>query len=98
MQLRLMLYLIKHGFEGLSHLLIAFYVMYAVLKCAFSQIEWVLFVSFSFVIYLVQSSWNYITSHHTSCACGWVHREEFYCLHQSILMAKETKYFLMSLC
>jgi hypothetical protein len=30
--------------------------------------------------------------------CGCVHREEFYCLHQSVLLAKESKYFMMSLC
>lgn len=31
------------------------------------------------------------------CAC--VHREEFYyCLRQSVFLAKETKYFMMSLC
>jgi hypothetical protein len=47
MQLRLILYLIKRGFEGLSHLFLAFYVIDVVLKCALSLIVWVLFVSFS---------------------------------------------------
>jgi hypothetical protein len=31
------------------------------------------------------------------CVC--VHREEFYyCLHQSVLLGKEIKYFMMSIC
>jgi hypothetical protein len=98
MQLRLTLYLIKYGFVGLSHLFLAFHVLSVVLKCALSQVVWVLFVSFFDFIYLAQSSWNYINSHHTSCACGCVEREEVYCLQQSILMAKETKYFVISLC
>jgi hypothetical protein len=56
MQLRLILYLIKHAFVGLSHLFLAFYVIDVVLKCALSQIVWVLFVSSFDLIYLVQSS------------------------------------------
>jgi hypothetical protein len=58
----------------------------------------VCFVCLFFVNYLAQSSWNYSTSQHTSCVCLCVHSEEFYCLYQSILMAKETKYFVMTLC
>jgi hypothetical protein len=78
MQLRLILYLMKHSYEGFSHLFQAFYVIYVVIKCALSQIVRVLFVSSFDFFYLVQSSWNCITSHYTGCVCGCGHREEFY--------------------
>jgi hypothetical protein len=74
------LYLINHGFEGFSHLFLAFYVICVVMRCALSQVMSVLFVCFFFFvfIYLVQTSWNYIFSHHASCVCRCVHREECY--------------------